>query len=367
VITIVEAADGLRVTHGAGHGGGVVLRLDTTCWKACRYRRYDPDGERELQFVLAQELASSATRVVAEYGLDEDPERVAEWLAMAALSKAEVPPDHLSERLGSALSLVMGLESGKTGFVAEPMRSLRGGAIRYELLCRRGRLRAGRMIRDAEWAGLSARLDRAVIRQAVQLLAALADTGERGVVVHVNVSNPTQALGIVAETIEATGVDPRRLCLELTEGQTMDKIAAENFVRRARERGLSVVSDDMLDGPFPAFAWLSKLSELGLAGFKVSDLFKQAATDRSTYKVLKALIAQAHDRHMLTVAEWVKDREAWRLAEDLGFDYVQGSFAGLGMSAAEMIGEARNGMWSPEVIVGRHRQPQSRRVTRRRR
>lgn len=331
------------------HSGDVVLLVETDLWQAWRYGDLGDGQDTELESVLARALASDA-KFLSRCGLTEPAEQACRWLARSALSRAVVAAaaDDQMRKLGRAIELVAGIQSGQLIFVAQPIAQLGAraatGELRFELLGRvvteSGLQSAGPMIGDAMWAGLCLEIDRAAIRQAGAAVKALADRGQR-TVLHVNISAPPErVLGTVEETLDSTQIDARRLCLELTENHVLGRRAAKDFVAAASRLGCHVFADDFGDGGFPPPAWIKSL---GLAGIKISDVFRQAKHDPSMRRVVAAIVAQANDYGMMTIAEWVDGPAAMGLAEELGFGYVQGSHLGPEVPLEELVAHHGSG------------------------
>jgi EAL domain-containing protein (putative c-di-GMP-specific phosphodiesterase class I) len=138
------------------------------------------------------------------------------------------------------------------------------------------------------------------------------------------------AAPMVRAAIEATGVDPRGLSLELPEAAvTRDLAAARGLAAALRDLGLSIALDDfggshgsarvLRDIPFAAV----KLDPALTAGLEGSDA--GAARSRA---LVAAVVEMAHALGAVTVAEAVETAEQMRALREARCDALQGWLLG---------------------------------------
>ena len=146
---------------------------------------------------------------------------------------------------------------------AQPVLDLRTRAVHsHELLIRmrepNGQLKApGQFLPAAERSGLIVEIDQWVIRQGAALAA-------RGHNVSVNVSAASvgdrSMVNVFAEIIEASGADPRRIIMELTETAVIkDERPAREFIDGMRELGCEFALDDFGTG-YGGFTYVKNLA-----------------------------------------------------------------------------------------------------------
>lgn len=138
------------------------------------------------------------------------------------------------------------------------------------------------------------------------------------------------AAPMVKAAIEATGVDPRGLSLELPEAAvTRDLSAARSLATALRELGISIALDDfggahgsarvLRDIPFAAV----KLDPALTAGLERQD----TEADRSR-ALVAAVVDMAHALGAVTVAEAVETADQMRALRDARCDALQGWLLG---------------------------------------
>lgn len=341
---IIVSTDREGQLYAAAHTGTVVGFCHPDSWTFW----FDPAVDRapdDLARVLTGPLGALAQTVTAHCGLEEPPPVVARRLADAAVSAPQhrTPPAEVVTHLGSAARLAAACHRGPIPFAAEPIRPLndRDRTPRHELLCRLGdgfapELRY-QMIQNAERVGAIGGLDGAAIGQATDLQRQIADRGLPPTILHVNVSatDPGARLSFLRQIISNEGIDPRNICLELTETAPIGFEAVKQFVQEAHELGCPVFADDFGDGP--GSPPLADLSQSGLDGIKLSRLFVEASKSPAMRQLVAALVVVAHDAGMLCVAEQVKTEDMRTLAVDLGFDMAQGFHIGRAVPAEQVV------------------------------
>jgi EAL domain-containing protein (putative c-di-GMP-specific phosphodiesterase class I) len=154
----------------------------------------------------------------------------------------------------------------------------------------------------AERYGLIAEIDRWVIRQAVQLAI-------RGTPVELNLSAESIAnkdvLGELACQIQATGVDPSLLVVEVTETAMLDQPdAARALAQQLRALGCELALDDFGTG----FSTLSTLKQLPVQHLKIDiDFVRDVAKDETSQRLVRGIVGLAREFGLTTTAEGVED------------------------------------------------------------
>jgi EAL domain-containing protein (putative c-di-GMP-specific phosphodiesterase class I) len=123
----------------------------------------------------------------------------------------------------------------------------------------------------------------------------------------------------VAAVLAETGLDPRRLELEITEAVLIaDDDAALVALSQLRELGVRIALDDFGTG----YSSLSYLQRFPFDKIKIDRSFvKELARGTS---IIKAVVSIAADRDMVTTAEGVETEEQRATVHALGCTQMQG-------------------------------------------
>jgi len=212
----------------------------------------------------------------------------------------------------------------------QPIVSLTDGrAAHYEALVRLADERSGalvapgRFLPAAERYGLIRDIDRLVLGRVAGLLGG---SGRGGARVAVNMSalsvtDPTM-LAHIERCLNAYGVDPCRLVIEITETAAIsDMDRAQAFCRGVSVLGCAVALDDFGAG-FGSFQYLTRLpfDYLKIDGGFVREL----PSSPKDQLVVQALVGLARGMGTRTIAEYVTDRPTLQLLRRYGVDYAQG-------------------------------------------
>jgi EAL domain-containing protein (putative c-di-GMP-specific phosphodiesterase class I) len=130
---------------------------------------------------------------------------------------------------------------------------------------------------------------------------------------------------VLADLVEL-GVEPGRLCLEITETQVMEEPEQSlATLKRLSAAGVSIAIDDFGIG----FSSLAYVRDLPAAELKIDQRFVAGMpTSRKDRAVVRAVVELAHSLGMRTVAEGVETQEQLDLLREIGSDLVQGFLLG---------------------------------------
>jgi diguanylate cyclase (GGDEF)-like protein len=182
----------------------------------------------------------------------------------------------------------------------------------------------------AEETGLIVPIGEWVLRTAcIQAMQWQAST-QRSLRIAVNLSarqfkdeNLTQ---IVLSALHDTGLDPRLLELELTEGTLMDDARATMAtLEQLRAIGVYLSIDDFGTG----YSSMNYLKRFDVRALKIDKSFICGLPqDTENAAITRAIIAMAHGLKMTVVAEGVETDEQLVLLEEYGCDMAQGFYLG---------------------------------------
>jgi diguanylate cyclase len=239
--------------------------------------------------------------------------------------------DHSPTRLKRLGELRQALDREELVLHYQPkLRLGTGRIVGLEALVRwmhpeQGLLPPGEFVPLAEQTGLIKPLTSFVLRSALHQLAAWRQAGHE-LSIAVNVSErslldpefPTE----VAELLEATGVPPARLELEITEGTIMaDPERAAAVLRRLDELGVALSLDDFGTG----YSSLSRLRELPISEIKIDRSFAaRIETDERDVAIMRSTIELGHNLGCSVVAEGLETAAALDRVAALGCDTGQG-------------------------------------------
>jgi len=149
---------------------------------------------------------------------------------------------------------------------------------------------------------------------------------------------------IVLSALHDTGLDPRLLELELTEGTLMDDAKATlATLEQLRGIGVYLSIDDFGTG----YSSMNYLKRFDVRALKIDRSFICGLPqDSENAAITRAIIAMAHGLKMIVVAEGVETGEQLVLLEEYGCDLVQGFYLGRPAPAETVTGMLQQ-LWVP--------------------
>ena len=201
----------------------------------------------------------------------------------------------------------------------------------------RGLLSPGAFIPVAERMGAIRHLTRDVFELAVAQLCEWRDRGE-ALPLAVNLS-PVDLLDLqladdLAAVLQASGIEPRLVCLEITETTVMaDVDRAHSVLDGLAASGFRLSIDDFGTG-YSSLAYLKNLPvhEVKIDRALVSGI---AASDPDR-TIVRSTIEMAHSLGLAVVAEGVETSEQQALLRTLGCDFAQGYLYARPLPAAQL-------------------------------
>ena len=178
----------------------------------------------------------------------------------------------------------------------------------------------------AENGGFVAELDAMVLRKA----CIAASAWPKPLRVSVNLSawwfNSGDLIELVRSVLDASGLAPERLTIELTEGTLVRHTeSARQRIAALHAMGICIALDDFGTG----YASLGYLSSFEFDTVKLDRMFVSGiGTDRRAEAVIHAVVALAHALDMAVCAEGVETSEQLCLLQNAGCDLIQGFLLG---------------------------------------
>lgn len=279
----------------------------------------------------------------AEDALDEAKDRGRDQLYVAQVGTAKSPRSR--ERATVLDQLRDAIDAGAFELHAQPVVELGSGEPAFHELLVRMRDERGELLLPAvflpaaERFDLVQRIDRWVALRAVALLA---QARARGVDVRfsVNVSakslRDTTLFDAVRSALDAEGVEPGRLLVEVTETTALANMAAASRAARDLQAfGCRFALDDFGAG-FGSFYYLKHLP---LDTVKIDgDFVRPLAGSRLDQLVVESVVRVSRELGCRTVAEYVT-HETVDLLRDLGVDCGQGFDLGRPEPVERLLGD----------------------------
>ena len=192
---------------------------------------------------------------------------------------------------------------------------------------RHGLIEPGEFIPIAEETGLIHAIGREVLRRACVALGTW-PAAQAHARMSINVS-PWQLFAqdfahTLLETVEATGADPARITLEITENaflHDLEDLAAK--MRSLGEAGFHFALDDFGSG----YTSMESLKKLPVRELKIDRVFVVGLQAGTRDSFVEAMIAIAHHLRMLVVGEGVETEQQRQALAELGCDAIQGFLA----------------------------------------
>ncbi|HEX2092371.1 MAG TPA: EAL domain-containing protein [Longimicrobiaceae bacterium] len=239
-------------------------------------------------------------------------------------------------RLRLEMDLRQAMKRGEFRLHYQPIVSLTSGRITgFEALVRwehptHGLIPPADFIAVAEETGLIVPLGWWVLREACRQMQAWSETHPefRSLSVSINLSGKQLAqrdlLASVVGILRETGMDPRRVNLEITESVIVDHSqAASAAFARLKELGLRLQIDDFGTG----YSSLSYLHRFPVDTLKIDRSFVgRIASGGEGGEIARTVAALGHNLGMGVVAEGVETAEQMELLRELGCQHAQGYF-----------------------------------------
>jgi diguanylate cyclase (GGDEF)-like protein/PAS domain S-box-containing protein len=278
--------------------------------------------------------------------VDESPDRPAEWyleaadlaLARSRASRHALLVGYHEEMRAETLRRVeaerrlrWALAEDRLEMFYQPLVSLDDGLVTGAEALMRLRDKDGRIVSPAEFipiaeeVGLGGEVGAFALRRAFRDTARASELIGRSLSVAVNVSADQLVPAFVDQVAEAlvdSGLNARRVNLEITESMLADRAPLTQQVLRAlRDLGVAISLDDFGTG----YSSMSYLATLPVDGLKIDRSFVSVMGTSAQGLTLARLVVQlANSLDLKTVAEGVETVEQADLLRGMGCQYGQG-------------------------------------------
>jgi len=240
------------------------------------------------------------------------------------------------------------LESDGFVLYAQPILDLTTDKIvRYEILLRLldrdgSIIPPGAFLDIADQFGLSADIDRWVLRKATEILSEEA-IAAKGISFAINLSPRTMTdqefIHLVTELPTLDVIGPVRLVMEITETAAIYNIhVAKDFLRTLRGQGHEIALDDFGMG----FSSFYQLKNLDVDYLKIDGSFvRNLSKDPVDKHLVLAMVHLAESLGKKTIAEFVEDAETLEILRSIGVDCAQGFHIGRPKPLEDVLAEIR--------------------------
>ncbi len=177
----------------------------------------------------------------------------------------------------------------------------------------------------AENNGMMPELDRWVVKDVMRQLKSVKPQSPLPVFA-INLSgislDDESFLDFVLKEIDATKIDPRMLCFEITEQVAVSNIQlAEKFIETLRARGSSFSLDDFGTG-VSSYGYLRSLN---VDYLKIDGIFiKDILSDDVSRAMVQSIVQVGHTMGLKIIAEYVENDQIIGLLRMMSVDYGQG-------------------------------------------
>jgi diguanylate cyclase (GGDEF)-like protein/PAS domain S-box-containing protein len=206
----------------------------------------------------------------------------------------------------------------------------------------RGLLAPNTFIAVAEESGLIETIGQWALRTACERAKAWQDAGYPPLKMAVNISprqllKPREFSRSITRVLNATGLDPQYLELEMTESLLLHN-ADENIamLRKLGKDGVRIAVDDFGTG----YSSLSYLRQLPIDTLKIDRTFvRDIESDPEDVAIIQAVVAMGHSLELQVTAEGVESRGQLQALAKLGCDEYQGYLFSRPLPAVEIAGK----------------------------
>jgi len=189
----------------------------------------------------------------------------------------------------------------------------------------------------AEEHKLISELTLAVCQKALQYAATWQEQGielDLALNISIDALNDLEWPNVIATQVEASGLQPTAITLEITESRLMEHIlVALDILGRLRLKRFNLSIDDFGTG----YSSMENLQRIPFSELKIDRAFVRGASDDASARaILESSVLLAKKLDMKIVAEGVETEADWNLVAELGCDQVQGYYIAKPMPADQL-------------------------------
>lgn len=184
----------------------------------------------------------------------------------------------------------------------------------------------GAFIPAAERYNLMSQIDFWVIKHAFLAFAEMIKTNEAPDLIFINLSGASLSddniLRFIREQLDITGINPNRVCFEITETAAISNLSvAVSFMQEMKRLGFRFALDDFGAG-LSSFAYLKTIP---VEFLKVDGSFiRDMLDDEMDAAIVESIQRIGHVAGLQTIAEFVESDAILTRLTNIGFDYAQG-------------------------------------------
>ena len=184
----------------------------------------------------------------------------------------------------------------------------------------------GAFIPAAERYNLMNQIDFWVIKQAFFAFAEMTKHDDAPELIFINLSGASlsddRIFRFMREQVEITGIDPKRVCLEITETAAISNLSvAVSFMHEMKRQGFRFALDDFGAG----LSSFSYLKTIPVDFLKVDGSFiRDMLDDEMDAAIVDSIQRIGHVAGLQTIAEFVESEAILSHLREIGFDYAQG-------------------------------------------
>lgn len=243
--------------------------------------------------------------------------------------------DYVTSKLSMSNLMRQALENNEFYVVFQPIVDVSQadiGLYGFETLVRwnspqLGFVRPDQFIPIAEETGLIIPLGEFILKESCRFIEKSAKLMP-SIVVSVNLSAKQiasdQFLPVLFEIVKQSGINPRNLCLEITESSFIESFeSVKPKFEAIKKQGHTIALDDFGTG----YSSLNYLGQLDIDTLKIDKSFSEKITDSgSDYYLIKSVITLSKDLNIRFVAEGVETASQLNLLKEVGCPLIQGYY-----------------------------------------
>lgn len=252
--------------------------------------------------------------------------------------------DYVTSKLSMSNLMRQALEHNEFYVVFQPIVDItipNNGLYGFETLVRwnspqLGFVRPDQFIPIAEESGMIIPLGEFILKEGCRFIKNAAKEMPH-IVVSVNLSAKQiasdQFLPVLFDIVKASGINPKNLCLEITESSFIESFeSVKPKFEAIKKQGHTIALDDFGTG----YSSLNYLGQLDIDTLKIDKSFSEKITDSgSDYYLIKSVITLSKDLNIKFVAEGVETQSQLELLKEVGCPLIQGYYFEKPLSESE--------------------------------